>query len=262
MTIRQLIDKIISVLPASDRTNELVFGNGDAVCTGIVTAVTPTIDIIRKAVELHANLIITHEPTFYSDTDDTGLYNDDAVVNEKLRLLRDNGIAVWRSNTPTNAYLKGEAISGLAEAMGWATYDTVETPDYYIVTIPETTVRTLSKELKDTLGLNAVRVIGNIDGKCSKVAVGGYICKDMGGDDVYTKLLDKVDVLIPYELIDWSTCLCARDAGQLGMEKAIIHLGHFSTSAPDMKVLANRIQKLDTGIPVTYVDAGDLYQYV
>ncbi len=45
--------------------NALVFGNEDDVVKGIVIVWKPTINIIKKAVELKANVIISHESLFY-----------------------------------------------------------------------------------------------------------------------------------------------------------------------------------------------------
>ena len=42
------------------------FGNPNAECNGIATALVPTVDVIRRTGELGCNLLVVHEPIFYS----------------------------------------------------------------------------------------------------------------------------------------------------------------------------------------------------
>ena len=52
--------------------------------------------VIRKAAELRAELIITHEPTWFTGRDDTGWLEGDPVYLLKKRLIEDTGVAIWR----------------------------------------------------------------------------------------------------------------------------------------------------------------------
>ena len=70
MKIQQVIDRILAYhpdLPAGQPTCD-GFKSGDpqAECTGIVTSVQASVEVIRKTAELGANLLIVHEPTFAS----------------------------------------------------------------------------------------------------------------------------------------------------------------------------------------------------
>jgi putative NIF3 family GTP cyclohydrolase 1 type 2 len=124
------------------------------------------------------------------------------------------------------------------------------------------TVRDLARFLKEKLQLNAVRVIGNVDAEISTVAFGGHVYPPVPEQNA-TNLLNTVDVLIPGELIDWTVTSYARDAAQLGKNKAILHIGHFNSEELGMKYAVNWIKNLiDPGIPVEFVRSGDPYQYV
>jgi putative NIF3 family GTP cyclohydrolase 1 type 2 len=67
-TIQNVIDLIIASVPGAPLEDSVdVFKCGDPAqkVTGIVTTFTANMHVLRKAVDLGANLIITHEPTFY-----------------------------------------------------------------------------------------------------------------------------------------------------------------------------------------------------
>ena len=50
---------------------------------GVVSTFMATVDVIRQAIDLGANFIITHEPTWFSGADDTEWLSDDPVYLEK-----------------------------------------------------------------------------------------------------------------------------------------------------------------------------------
>ena len=97
MTIQEVIDKILQYHPAIMRytgCDEFKCGDPSAECTGIVTAMDATVNVVKKAAELGANLIIVHEPTNYTSSDRPGWYEDfkNDVFAEKWKILSDNGI--------------------------------------------------------------------------------------------------------------------------------------------------------------------------
>lgn len=69
VTAAQAIDRIVkatgAALPANT-VDTIKAGDPNAVVTGIVTTFTPTMEVLRKPVAAGANLIVTHEPTFYN----------------------------------------------------------------------------------------------------------------------------------------------------------------------------------------------------
>ena len=63
---------------------------------GVVSTFMATVDVIRQAIDLGANFIITHEPTWFSGADDTEWLSDDPVYLEKKKLIKEHQIAIWR----------------------------------------------------------------------------------------------------------------------------------------------------------------------
>lgn len=76
------------------------FGDPNAECNGIATALVPTVDVIRRTGELGCNLLVVHEPIFYSTEDypDWRAGGKNSVYEEKKALLDKYGITVWRDH--------------------------------------------------------------------------------------------------------------------------------------------------------------------
>ena len=70
MTIREITDKILEYHPKFDEDYDgcdgFKSGNPDDECTGIVSALVPTVEVIRKTAKLGCNLLYVHEPSYYS----------------------------------------------------------------------------------------------------------------------------------------------------------------------------------------------------
>ena len=61
MTIQEILDRVSEYHPDLGKDyhgcDEVKFGDCSQECTGIVSALVPTVDVIRRAVELKANLL-------------------------------------------------------------------------------------------------------------------------------------------------------------------------------------------------------------
>ena len=269
MKIQEVIDRILAYHPALNRDKTcdgFKTGNPEDECTGIVTTCCASVEVIRKTIELGANLIICHEPAFYLHYDPTDwLEGKNEVYDEKRKLCDDHGIAIWRDHDHIHTHKPDGIRQGLMMELGWQDYLVGDTNKPIRFHLPETTVRELALFLKEKIGLNGVRVIGNLDAKVRNVVVCGHILPSPANETAATELLnsDDVDVIIPGECIDWTTACYARDAGQLGKNKALISLGHINSEELGMKYAAVWVRELvGDEVKVQYVKSADLYQYV
>ncbi len=265
MIIKEVLDRILAYHPVITGVtcDGLKFGNPMIECTGIATACVTTVNVIRRAIELNVNLIITHEPVFYSHMDDTSwLENIHETYDEKRELLEKNGIVVWRDHDHIHAHQPDGIYYGIMKELGWEAYVKGDKNRPVRFELPSMTVRELGFYLKEKIGLNGVRIIGNLDAVISKVICCGHLFPGKPEAEK-TDLFLVADVLIPLEIIDWTALNYARDAGQLGKAKAVINVGHFNWEELGMKYAARWISQLvEQQIPVTYVPASDMYQYI
>ena len=110
MTIQEILDRVSEYHPDLGEDyhgcDEVKFGDCSQECTGIVSALVPTVDVIRRAVELKANLLYVHEPVSYL-TPDWPEWKADykcRIYDEKLKLLKENKIVLVRDHDHMHAH--------------------------------------------------------------------------------------------------------------------------------------------------------------
>ena len=261
MTIQQVIDRILAYHPSLGEHEQgtcdgFKCGNPQDECTGIVTTCQASVAVIREAIRLGANLIVVHEPTFYTHMDKTEWLQGNPVYEAKRRLLDEHGIAVWRDHDHIHAHEPDGIFSGVAAELGWELNEdgSLKNP---------TTVREMALDMKEKMGLNAVRVIGNLDATVTKVVLGGHLGFEPQEQAIRQMEEAGAQVLLPGETIDWTVLPYARDAGQMGMDRAIIAVGHISWEELGMKHMVGWLGDLiDHALPITFVRSADMYQYV
>src|SRR4051812_47762587 len=141
-TVGEVMDLFIKEVPGSpfDKTvDTLKSGNRNQVVTGIVTTMFATVELIRKAIDLKANFIIAHEPTFYNHQDDTKWLENDEVYRYKAELLEKNKIAVWRCHDYIHAHQPDGVRTGLVRALAWDQYTDSGNPR--LLTLPGMSLR-------------------------------------------------------------------------------------------------------------------------
>lgn len=102
----------------------LIFGDPEQECSGIVTTVYASIDVIRKAAELGANLIVTHESTFFNNKDETDWLEGNRVHEAKKRLLEQHHIVIFRDHDGMH-HPEGDKdyiFHYIAKVLGWEPY--------------------------------------------------------------------------------------------------------------------------------------------
>lgn len=251
--------------------DQVLYGNAEQECTGIVTTIFASIDVIKKAHELGANLIVVHEALFWNhgDHQDWLEESENRTYLMKKDMLDDYGIVVWRNHDYVHSgiplhdgsYTDG-IFYGFAKEMGWENYASGNAGALMKFEIPEVIAKNLAKKMIENLHLEGARIIGDPQAKVRKIEIPFHIFGD--ANDLITEM-DKheIDALLAVELVDFSINEYVRDSSMLGMNKVIITVGHFNMEEPGMKHMATYIPNaFDEDIPCHYVQSGDNYHYV
>lgn len=253
-TVGEIMDMFISQVPNAPfqtTVDTLKIGSRDQVVTGIVTTMFTTLEIIKKAIELKANLIIPHEPTFFSGSDETDWLQNDPVFRTKFDLMAKHGIALWRNHD----YIHRMKVDGVQAGV----VDELEWNDYYkqspVLDIPDTSLGNLINYVKEKLGVPAMRYIGDLNQSCSKIlllpgAVGGK-------RQIESIMKEKPDVLICGESNEWETPEYVRTANEMGMKLSMIEIGHSASEEGGSEFLTSWIRKHAPEIPVTHIPSGN-----
>ncbi len=266
MRVHEVVEIIIetcNVSALSQTCDKLIAGDWDSEVTGIFTTFMATVDVINDAVEKGANLIITHEPSYYTSSDETDWLIADDVYLHKKNLLEDNKISIWRFHDHMHMAKPDLIYAGIDKELNWDGYRIDEKQHCY--RIPPTTLKELTLYLKDMLNVRVARMIGKEDSTITWVGLlvgGGSL--GLGSEKMPMELMQKenLDVVVCGEIVEWTLCAYVRDACQLGMNKSLIILGHNRTEEAGMKHLCKWLQSLFPEIPVWFSEAGEPFAYL
>jgi putative NIF3 family GTP cyclohydrolase 1 type 2 len=231
----------------------------------VATTFMATVDVIRRAIEMGCNLIITHEPTYFTGLDNIDWVKDDPVYKRKKALIDDSKISIWRYHDHMHGGNEDLSYAGLLKDLGWENYLSKAIPQPHCYEIPATTVSALVGFLKKALGMKVIQVVGDPKMKCSRVGflVGGGSL-GLGREEMPAKLMhdQQLDVMICGEITEWTLSAYINDAAAMGFNKAMIVVGHERSEEPGMKELAKRLQPLLKNIPVRFLDAKEPFIYL
>jgi len=233
-------------------------GDGHQKVSGIVTTMFATDAVIKKTIAAGANFIIAHEPTFYSHTDETALLQNDEVYQYKKKLLDEHGIAVWRFHDYWHAAKPDGILMGVLIALGWEKYYNTDHPT--LINYPATSVKDIVALVKTKLGIDTVRVIGNANQMCSRIAL---LPGAWGGKMQITTLQQqRPDLIIVGELSEWETAEYIRDAEYMGLNTSLIVLGHGVSEEPGMQYLVQWLQPKIPGVKITHIPSGNPFSFM
>lgn len=254
-TVQDIIDSIIAAVPGApfaDTVDTLKTGDPQQKVNAIVTTFLATSEVIEQAIERGANLIITHEPTFYGHVDATDWLQGEPVYESKRHLIEENHLAIWRFHDYLHSLQPDPTLSGLLKALGWAAYASSEPP--FVCHLPPRTLADLVQEIKSRLGLAHVRVVGDLQMTCQKV---GILVGAFGGQmQISTLGRLALDVLVCGEIHEWETSEYVRDAMHLGHPKALIVTGHSVSEEDGMREIIPWLEERLPDVPITFLPAG------
>lgn len=284
MKISEVIDRILDYHPHLEDykgCDEYKCGDPERECTGIVSALVPTVEVIRKAAALGCNLIVAHEPISYQTPDfpDWKGRFPNKVYEQKQQLLQETGIVVWRDHDHMHAHQPDSIFTGVIRYLGWEEYyQPTKERFVFRINLPQTTVGELAAYLKETLNLNGLRYMGRNDDKISKIALVGHLYpnsfapdgmdeegfyQDYSMEVIRLMEEDGIEAIIPGEIIEWTTLSYIRDGIAQGKPMACFNIGHFSWEELGMKYAADWIKELvGESLPVYYVPTGDAFSYI
>jgi putative NIF3 family GTP cyclohydrolase 1 type 2 len=257
LTARDVIQRIqehVGVPWQKETVDTFKAGDPDTKVTGIAVTMMATFDVLQRAAASGANLVITHEPTFYNHLDDLKEIpqkENDAVLSEKLAFIKEHHLVVWRFHDHWHRRTPDGIEAGMVRALGWEAFQ--DKQNQYLFTIPEITLDKLAAELKTRLELRTVRVVGDPQMKITRVA----LSPGAAGMQREIGALENPDIqlLITGESREWETVEYAADAVSEKKNKALIVLGHIPSEQAGMEECTRWLKTFVTEVPVKFVPA-------
>jgi len=261
LSARQVIEKIkanVGVPWQKETVDVFKAGNPENAVTGIVCTMFATYEVLEKAVASGKNLIICHEPVFYTHLDRTTDLEkaNDKVFTDKKKYIEDHGLVIWRFHDHIHMLRPDGIMAGMIHALAWEKYQKQTSEGDFV--IPLTSVEELAKYLRDELNIQTLRYIGNPDLKISKIC----LMPGAPGSDPQIRALrrDDVEVLLIGESPEWETASYVRDAVAEGKRKALIVLGHVPSEESGMIECAKWLKTFIKDIPIEFIAAGETYK--
>lgn len=258
LTAGQLVARIqanVGIPWRAQTVDRLIVGSPDQPVTGIVTTMMSTFGLLQQARAAGHNLVITHEPTFYSGQDTTDTLSADPTFQKKSAWLAAQGMVVFRFHDHWHAMQPDGIATGMAQELGWQRFAAPGQLRHF--ELPPTTVGALAAQLEKKLGAHALRVVGNLQMPVKRVwANWGYA----SGNAVATLARPDVDVLLAGEAREWELVEYVQDQLAAGLPKALILIGHIPSEQAGMKYCATWLRRFVPEVPVTFLPSPEPFE--
>lgn len=258
LTARQIVERIQQNIgiPWRDATvDTFKMGDPDDEVSGIAVTMMPTLEVLRKAAFSGLNLVISHEAAFYGHHDETRELEgeNDAVFACKREFIQEQGLILWRIHDHWHWREPDGIRVGMIKALGWESYQNAW--DNQLFEIPEQTLGQLARQLKATMGIRTIRVVGDANLRLKKVA----LSPGFPGFEAQRHLLqrDDVEALVIGEAHEWETIAYAADAQMALHSKALIILGHIPSEQAGMEEFARWLKELVSEVPIEFLPTAE-----
>lgn len=253
LTAGEVIERIkknVGVPWRAETVDTIKSGGADTPVTGIATTMMATLDAVERASAAGKNMVITHEPTFYSHEDKTDALKEDPTYRFKQDFLDRHQMVVFRFHDHWHAHRPDGIATGMTEALGWGKNADPANPRQFL--FDGITLGALAKQMQDKLKIRAMRVVGDPDLKVRSVSANwGY------AGSLRPFMRPDLDSLIIGEAREWELIEYAADTITSGKKKGLIVLGHIPSEQAGMKYCADWLKTFITEVPVEFVPAAE-----
>ncbi|MBN2588831.1 MAG: Nif3-like dinuclear metal center hexameric protein [Sedimentisphaerales bacterium] len=230
--------------------DKIIAGNEDMPVTGIGVSIMATLDVIERAAAKGLNMVITHEPTFYSQRDDLNLYPDDSVVQYKRDYLEKNNVIVYRLYDQWLGRNPSGYVEGITNLMDLEKH--ADDLNSNLLNFEGKSLLELAKDIETKLNIKTLRVMGDPKMPVNLAFIGYGNTSLNQAVDILSR--DDIDVLIIGEANEWDVNEYAIDIYSTGKNKAVIYLGHLNSDVPGMKFCAEWLKGIVKEVPIEYID--------
>ena len=225
----------------------LLCGREDKEVRTVLIALDPFPHVCREAVEMGADLLLTHHPLIFTPLTEV---TDTSAVGRSLMILIANDISAVNAHTNLDC-AAGGVNDTLAEILGLTEVSVIGSENLLRAGQFESALPTFLDQVKEKLGCGGLRYVDGGRPVC-KVAVGGGSCASALGEVAAAGCDTFVTADVKYNQF-W-------DAKELGIN--LIDAGHFCTENPVIPVLAAKLQTQFPDIAVKISQThGDCMKY-
>jgi putative NIF3 family GTP cyclohydrolase 1 type 2 len=253
LTAGEVVERIKSNLKLewNDKTYRDTFkiGRADMPVRGIATTFMSNLEVLQRAKSAGLNMIISHEPTFWSDADLIPPVQNDPLYRLKLDFGNRNDLIVWRFHDHWHARNPDGIFEGWNRALGWEKY--LLPGDARKWELPPTTLGAVARHMVTALKSRSIRVIGDPALPVRTIGRGAHV---IAGN---MTMLPQVDAMIVSEAREWDSLEYIRDTVLSGQRKGAIVIAHEAGEEAGMENCANWVRGFVSEVPVRFVETRD-----
>jgi putative NIF3 family GTP cyclohydrolase 1 type 2 len=262
---------LVSLTQLKPRTvDRFIIGNPDTKIKKVGTCWMSDWKTCRKAVESGVNVLVTHEPTFYThwDLDEkAGDYYSSPEytkqlylqqVEKKKKWINENGLVIIRNHDTMDALKDNGIPFALGSFLGFTNGDIVRSRTYYnVYRLPSQQAGVFAKKVAGKLaelGQPGVAFYGDPERLISSAGVGtGCICDPMEFADLKPDLFIAIDDVVR----TWTQTTYASDTGD-----PLIVINHGTSEEMGMRMLNKIIRQKFPDIETVHVNQGCTYKWI
>lgn len=256
LTVGQVIDRVKANvgIPWREQTvDNLIAGTPEIPVTGVAVTMMATLNVLQQAAGKGLNMVITHEPTYYSHQDRTEPVQQDALYLLKRDFIQQHNMAVFHFHDHWHGHRPDGIATGMIRQLGWEKNADPQTPKLF--TFPETSLARFAQGISTKLGARTMRVIGDPNLPIRRVMASWGNVSLMPG----VPYLAQADVLVIGETHEWELVEYVQDAITSGQKKALIIIGHLLSEQAGMNYCADWVKGFISEVPVEFIAAPEPY---
>lgn len=256
LTAGQIIDRIKAQvgIPWREQTvDRLIMGTPELTVKGVASTMMATLDALQRATAEGLNMIITHEPTFYSHQDRTEPIEQDGLYVRKREFIQQHNLAIFHFHDHWHGRRPDGIATGMIRELGWEKYN--DPDNSRLFTFSGMTLARLAQEMATKLNIRTMRVVGDPQMSVRRVMASWGNVSLMPG----IPFLAQADVLVVGETHEWELVEYVQDAITSGQAKALIILGHLISEQAGMKYCAEWLKGFIPEVPVAYIPSAEPY---
>jgi len=207
--------------------------------------------VIHDAARWGADMILTHEPTFYThedhaDNDDVTLAKQALIAETDMLICRfHDGMHTATPDLINQGFIRQATLSGhLLDSIHFQLEEAM-------------TGRELATLIKVRCNLQQVRIMGSVN---KPIRVLGLYLGAPDGETVFRDLKEgRSDCVLIGEVCEWSIGEYVRDASQLGFTKTVLALGHVGSERDGMRALAEELTTQVSAVETQYFESDEVF---
>jgi putative NIF3 family GTP cyclohydrolase 1 type 2 len=222
-------------------------GDPNTPVKAIASCFMSTFDVLQRAHAQGLNFVISHEPTFWTDSDMIEPIKNDPLYLEKLRFVERNGMVIFRIHDHWHRFLPEPMTVGTERLLHWQ--NDPARPKFY--QFPPTKLQTLAEQVATRLYSRSVRIVGDPDLMVTTVGRGGHPL----GPNI--AVLQEADVVLASEVRERETVEYVRDLIDSGAKKGLILISHEAGEEEGMLVFTEWMKTVAPDIRTVFVPTHD-----